>query len=149
MSTESGQSLFEITLALAITTVIIIAIVALTATSIRNTTFSKNKTLATSYSQEATEWLRGQRDADFQIFESRALIPKYCLPALSWVSASVGACGAGQEIVGTPFKREISFSTSVVNGKTLIQASTNVFWTDAQGLHEVRSVTNFSDWREI
>ena len=149
MRSQSGQSLFEIMLALAITTLIIVAIVALTATSIRNTTFSKNKTLATRYSQEATEWLRGERDADFEVFEGRALIPQYCLPSLSWVAATVGACGAGQEIIDTPFKREISFSISVVNDKTLIQASINVYWTDAQGLHEVRSVTNFSDWREI
>lgn len=146
---ESGQSLFEIMLALAITTLIIVAIVALTATSIRNTTFSKNKTLASRYSQEATEWLRGERDADFDAFETRTLIPLYCFPSLSWAAASIGACASGQEIPDTPLRREISFSSSVLNGKTLIQASINVYWTDAQGLHEVRSVTNFSDWREL
>lgn len=149
MRTESGQSLFEIVLALAITTLIIIAIVALTATSIRNTTFSKNKTLASRYSQEATEWLRGERDADFSAFETRTLTPLYCFPSLSWSSASIGTCTSGQEIANTLFRREVSFSSSVVNGKTLIQAGVKVYWTDSQGLHEVRSVTNFSDWREI
>ena len=149
MKNESGQSLFEIILALAITTLIIVALVALTATSIRNTTFSKNKTLASRYSQEATEWLRGERDADFSAFETRALTPLYCFPSLSWSAASIGACSSGQEIANTPFRREISFSSSLVNGKTLIQASVRVYWSDAQGLHEVRSVTNFSDWRQI
>lgn len=149
MKSESGQSLFEIILSLAITTLIIIALVALTATSIRNTTFSKNKTLASRYSQEATEWLRGERDTDFNAFNSRAATPLYCLPSLSWSSASVGACPSGQEIANTLFRREVSFSSSVVNGKTLIQTGVRVYWSDAQGLHEVRSVTNFSDWREI
>jgi len=149
MKNESGQSLFEIILALAITTLIIVALVALTATSIRNTTFSKNKTLASRFSQEATEWLRGERDADFSAFETRTLTPLYCLPSLSWSAASIGACTSGQEIANTLFRREISFSSSVVNGKTLIQAGVRVYWNDAQGLHEVRSVTNFSDWREI
>ena len=149
MKNESGQSLFEIILALAITTLITVALVALTATSIRNTTFSKNKTLASRYSQEATEWLRGERDADFSAFETRALTPLYCFPSLSWSAASIGACSSGQEIANTPFRREISFSSSLVNGKTLIQASVRVYWSDAQGLHEVRSVTNFSDWRQI
>lgn len=147
MRTESGQSLFEIILALAITTLIVVALVALTATSIRNTTFSKNKTLASRYSQEATEWLRGQRDAHFPTFKDKALTSLYCMPSLSW--AIIGACGSGQEIANTLFRREISFSSSLVNGKTLIQASVRVYWSDAQGLHEVRSVTNFSDWREI
>lgn len=149
MKNESGQSLFEIILALAITTLIIVALVALTATSIRNTTFSKNKTLASRYSQEATEWLRGERDTDFSAFETRVLTPLYCFPSLSWGSATIGACTSGQEIANTPFRREISFSSSLVNGKTLIQASVRVYWSDAQGLHEVRNVTNFSDWREI
>ena len=149
MKNESGQSLFEIILSLAIITLIIVAIVALTATSIRNTTFSKNKTLASRYSQEATEWLRGERDTDFNAFETRTLTPLYCFPSLSWSSASIGACTSGQEIANTPFRREISFSNSLVNGKTLIQASVRVYWSDAQGLHEVRSVTNFSDWRQI
>ena len=149
MKNESGQSLFEIILSLAIITLIIVAIVALTATSIRNTTFSKNKTLASRYSQEATEWLRGERDADFNAFETRTLTPLYCLPSLTWSSATIGACTSGQEIANTLFRREISFSSSVVNGKTLIQAGVRVYWTDAQGLHEVRSVTNFSDWRQI
>ncbi|MFZ5932782.1 MAG: PulJ/GspJ family protein [Patescibacteria group bacterium] len=149
MRLETGQSLFEIMLALAISTLIIVAIVVLTSNAIRNTTFSKNKTLATRYSQEATEWLRGERDTDFTAFESRAATPLYCFPALSWASATVGACGSGQEITDTIFKREISFSGSVVNGKTLVEAGVKVYWTDSQGLHEVRSVTNFSDWREL
>ena len=149
MKNESGQSLFEIILSLAIITLIIVAIVALTATSIRNTTFSKNKTLASRYSQEATEWLRGERDADFNAFETRTLTPLYCLPSLTWSWATIGACTSGQEIANTLFRREVSFSLSIVNGKTLIQAGVKVYWTDSQGLHEVRSVTNFSDWREI
>ena len=134
---DAGQSLFEIILALAITTLIIVAIVALTSTSIRNTTFSKNKTLASRYSQEATEWLRGERDTDFSVFETRALTSLYCLPALSWGSATIGACASGQEIANTPFRREISFTSSVISGKTLIQVSIRVYWSDAQGLHEI------------
>ena len=145
---EKGQSLFEIMLALAVVTLVIMAIVSLTSTSIRNTTYSKNKTLATRYSQEATEWLRGERDTDFTVFENRALTPLYCLPSLSWAAASIGACGAGQLITDTPFKREVSFSISTVSGKTLVQAGVRVYWSDSQGLHEVRSVTNFGDWRE-
>lgn len=149
MKGESGQSLFEIVLALAITTLIIISIVSLTSTSIRNTTFSKSKTLASRYAQEATEWLRGERDTDFSAFETRTLTPLYCLPSLTWSSATIGACTSGQEIANTPFRREVAFTSSVINGKTLIQVSIRVYWSDAQGLHEVRSVTNFSDWREL
>ena len=146
---QEGQSLFEIMLALAVSTLIIVAIVSLASNAIRNTTYSRNKTLATRFSQEATEWLRGERDADFTVFETRALIPLYCLPSLSWATSSIGSCSSGQEIVNSIFRREVTFATSLVNGKTLIQAGIKVYWTDGQGQHEVRSVTNFSDWREL
>src|SRR3990172_5630766 len=119
MRRQSGQSLFEVVLALAIATIIIVAMVALASSAIRNSNFSRNKTLATRFSQEATEWLRGERDADFTVFETRALIPLYCLPSLSWASSSIGSCSSGQEIVNSIFRREVTFATSLVNGKTL------------------------------
>src|SRR4030043_2346790 len=89
---EKGQSLFEIVLALAIATLIVVALVALASSAIRNSTFAKNKALATRYSQEATEWLRGERDTNWDIFATKALTPTWCLPSLSWMSASVGTC---------------------------------------------------------
>jgi type II secretory pathway pseudopilin PulG len=150
---QKGQSLFEIILALAIATIIIVALVALASSAIRNSNFSKNKTLATRYSQEATEWLRGERDGDFDAFFLKAAIPQYCLSSLVWAEATVGPCTSGQEITDTPFFREVGFirSTIIVGGlpKNVVEAEVNVFWTDAQGVHEVKSVTNFTDWREI
>jgi len=150
--TEKGQSLFEVVLALAIATLIVVALVALASSAIRNSTFSKNKSLATRYSQEATEWLRGERDADWDIFYARTVNPLYCVKSLSWTEASIGSCTSGQEITGTVYKREIGFTRSTVDvggvPKNVVEAEINVYWQDAQGIHEVKSVTNFTDWRD-
>ena len=150
---QKGQSLFEIVLALAIATIIIVALVTLASSAVRSSTFSKNKTLATRYSQEATEWLRGERDTDFDAFFVRAATPLYCVKSLSWAEATVGTCTNGQEITGTIYKREVGFvrSTVLVGGlpKNVVEAEIKVYWQDAQGIHEVKSVTNFTDWREI
>ncbi len=153
MRNQKGQSLFEVVMALAIATIIIVAMVALAASAIRNTNYSKNKTLATRYSQEATEWLRGERDANFDTFFTRAAIPLYCLKSLSWSQATIGVCTAGGEIPGTLFKREVGFGRSTVDvggvPKNVVEAEIKVYWQDAQGIHEVKSVTDFTDWREI
>ena len=144
MKNESGQSLFEIILALAITTLIIVALVALTATSIRNTTFSKNKTLASRFSQEATEWLRGERDSNFAAFRAHvedSTENTRCLNNLVW---TINPCGT-VTMDGTPFKREVVFRFS--DSDTVIKAEITVSWTDSGGLHEVKSSTNFSDWQ--
>ena len=143
---SKGQSLFEVVMALAVVTMIIVGIVALASHSIRNTTFSRNKTLASRYAQEATEWLRGQRDEDVEVFRTNTQTTLWCFQNLSW--ADVGTCGTGKEIADTPFKREVTFSSSLVGGKVVIQADIKVYWADSQGDHEVRSVTDFTDWRE-
>lgn len=143
---EKGQSLFEVLVALTISVLVIVTLVSLVNTSIRNTTFSKNKTIASRYAQEATEWLRGQRDSDTANFRSRALTATWCLRDLNWSQS--GSCGATGQITGTPFTRQVSFISNVISGKSVIEANVSVTWSDGQGAHEVRSSTNFSDWRE-
>ena len=72
MKSQSGQSLFELVVAIAISALIIVAMVSLAVNSIQNSNFAKNKALASSYAQEAMEWLRGQRDSGVDAFISKA-----------------------------------------------------------------------------
>ena len=143
---NKGQSLFEVVVALAISALIIIALVSLVSNSIRNANFSKNKTLAGVYVQEATEWLRGQRDNDIDTFSTNVLTSQWCLQDLSW--GIPGSCEDDATIAGTPFIREVNFTITSVSGKTMIETNIVVSWTDSQGLHNVSSTTNFSDWRQ-
>lgn len=145
MKYEKGQSLFEVVLALAVAALIIISIVALATISIRNANFSRNQSLATRYAQEAIEWLRGQRDEGWDAFTTRALTPLWCLKSLSWTDAIIGGCGSSGFISDTIFKREISFT---ILDASNIDTEVKVYWQDAQGLHETKTVTTFTDWRE-
>lgn len=147
---QRGQSLFEVVLALGVIAAITVGIVSLTVSSIRNAAFSKNKTLAGRYAQEAIEWLRSERDKNFTVFKTRVQTPplKWCLtgPDLNWNKHS--ACGVSDYISGSPpLFREVTFSGSTISGSTIIRASVRVYWTDAQGAHEVTSTTLFSDWK--
>jgi hypothetical protein len=147
MKNEKGQSLFEVVLALGVITAICVGIVSLAVSAIRNASFSKNKTLAGRYAQEVTEWLRSERDTDFNIFEDNIITSPRCFPSLNW-TGRVGSCGESDNIAGTPLFRVIEFTTNTISGKTVIDASVRVYWDDAQGAHEVRSTTSFSDWRQ-
>lgn len=142
-----GQSLFEVVLALGVITAISVGIVSLTVNAIRNASFSKNKTLAGRYAQEATEWLRSQRDTDFDVFQDNILVSPRCFPSLVW-TGRVGSCGATDNISGTPLFRIIEFSSTTISGKTVIEASVKVYWDDSQGYHEVKSTTSYTDWRQ-
>ena len=149
---ERGQSLFELVVAVAICALIIVAIVSLTTNSIQNSNFSKDKTLAATYGQQATEWLRGQRDADANDFfgkASAAGTSNVCLNSLpaSIASLSVSDCSSGTTIAGTPFMRKVSFNVTTQNGKSIVEADVLVSWKDSQGIHEVTDATNFADLR--
>lgn len=142
-----GQSLFEVVIAIAISALIIVSVVSLATNSIRNASYSKNNSLAANYAQETVEWLRGQRDNDVMIFMTNVqenLV--WCFSTLSWTNPTT--CLNSETISGTPFLRQGNFSTTVVNGKTIVEVDITVSWTDAQGTHEVKSTTNFTDWRQ-
>lgn len=129
-----GQSLFEIIFAVAIAALIMTAVVVLSTDSVRNSSFSRNQTLASRLAQEAHEWLRSERDSDWTTFAGR--VGTTCLGALSWS----GSCA----VTGTPFSREVTLT--LIN-PTTVEADIIVSWTDGQGTHEVRSVTRLTDWR--
>ena len=143
---QRGQSLFELVVAIAISALMIVAMVSLATNSIKNSNFSKNKALASSYAQEATEWLRGRRDNDYGAFNTNVLAAqgvKRCLNSLTW-PIGIAPCSAGS-ISDTPFQRSVLFTIDDV--ENVIYADITVSWSDSGGLHTVTSATNFSDWR--
>ena len=144
MENKKGQSLFEVVLALAVITAVIVAIIILATNTIRNANFSKTKTEATRYAQEATEWLRGERDADFDTFRTNALSINWCFTTLSFGPSQLGLCSEGEVIPGTQLRREATFSE--ITATSIDKAEVRVYWSDAQGTHEVKTITSFTDW---
>lgn len=145
---NKGQSLFEVVMALSVISIIIFGIVILAVTSIANSNYSRNKALATNYSQEALEWIRGQRDASWSTFYSKT-DQKWCMnsePISDWgVSSSIG-CSSSSYLGSTNlFKREAVLTT--VEANVNVQVQVKVYWSDAQGYHEVSSITNFTNFK--
>lgn len=145
MNNQSGQSLFEVMIALAISAIIIIALVALVSSATRNAVFSKNQTEASRFAQEAVEWLRQERDTDIATFKTHAATTTWCLSSLDWTKNR--SCGDGDTIPDTPFSRQVKFEFEI-SSKTIIVTDVVVSWEDGQGFHEVAASTNFTDWRE-
>ncbi|MBX4205778.1 hypothetical protein KW795_01130 [Candidatus Microgenomates bacterium] len=150
-STNKGQSLFEAVIAIAMVSIILIAIVSTAVISVKNSSFSRNKTLAAKIGQDTVEWLRGERDANWDLFSTTVSgvsnetvsSPVWCMPNLEWTQ--IGPCGDSDKIEGTIFKRQLDFET--LSSKE-IQATITISWDDSQGYHEIKLVTYFSDWRD-
>jgi hypothetical protein len=150
---QKGQSLFELVMAIGMSALIIVVLVSLTGNALQNAAFAKNESLAGTYAQEATEWLRGERDRDINNFGTRVSSSfgvARCFNVLDW--NGIGPCPANETIADSPFVRQITFISkdAVVGGvvKTIVGATVTVSWTDSKGLHEVTNSTDFSDWRQ-
>ncbi len=142
---NSGQSFIELIAALLIVSMSLLALVSLVIRSLANTTFARNKTLATSYAQQSLEWLRGERDADWQTFYGRTN-GSWCIVTLSWNTGGShsGACGTNDVIPATPFRRTITFTR--VNTST-VNATSTVTWSDGNGSHQSVATTTFTNWK--
>jgi len=144
---QKGQSLFEVVIAIFIISMIIVGVVSVSTTSLSNAVFSRNKTLAGRYSQEAIEWVRGQREQDISTFiVNTTANSSYCLQTLVW--SNIGSCGSAEYIDATIFKRQVEFSTSLLSTKNIIEATVTTSWNDSRGYHEAKYTTNFGDIRE-
>lgn len=147
-NSDQGQSMFEVVLALFIITMIIVAVVIVSTNSISNSLFSRSKTQAARYSQEAIEWLRNERETNSDIFFTAINTQNYCLNTNPPNFSNTGVCNSNELILGTIFKRGVRFVKSTVTGKSIINATVVTSWNDPKGYHEARSVTDFSDIRE-
>ena len=143
---SKGQSLFEVLFAIAIAAIILVGVVSLSSSGVRNSAFSRNKTLATRFAQETTEWIRRERDFtnDWTAFSAHA--GTHCFSSTPISSWAPGGCGSN--ISGTIFEREavLTVSTTTVAGDTM-DIFVTVSWEDAQGTHEVKTVTSLTNWR--
>lgn len=134
MSNYKGQSLFEVIFAIGITALVLVGALSLSTTSVRNSNFSKNNSLATKYAQEGMEWIREQRDSSWSNLTSH--------PGTSCISnppAWGGSC-----TIATGFSRNVTLTTISADEINVI---VRVTWQDGQGSHEVKSATTFTRWK--
>jgi len=143
---DKGQSLFEVVLAIAVVTLITVGIIILATDTIRNSTYSKNKTLASKYAQEGIEWVRDQRATDPTTFYTNVNVPTFCISDLTSTWDNPGPC-SDLYIGTTNFYREITFSVSSLNGKTSVYTVVTVYWDDSQGKHDAKAETTLVDTR--
>lgn len=154
----SGQSLFEVLFSIAIAAMLLTGVVSLATTSVRNSTVSRDTSLANKYVEEAAEWLREERDKGWNSFRGRAATSSvWCLKALSWSSPSFSsACGSGDFLPATILIRSVTFTCFATNPPSIncgdtsvnnIDTKVTVAWTDSAGVHETNMVTRLTNWK--
>lgn len=142
MKAVRGQTLFELIIALAVAVLIITGIIKIVTLSVRNAAFAKNQAEATRFSQEALEWIRSERDRSWTTFQTRSN-QIWCLTTVAWQKSA--PCAQGDEIADTNILREADLSSL---SDRSIEVVVRAWWEDAAGVHEARTGTILTDWRQ-
>ena len=153
-SGNAGMSLMEIILTLAITAIILTAIVSLTSLSVSTSTLSKNKAQANRYAGEAIEFVRTEKGSlGWNAFKSKVtwqdeatgIHDVWCLKDLSFSDSNKKICNTDgtDNITGTIFRRSLEIKN--VTNKTM-DIEVKVIWTDEKGTHETFTISAISNW---
>ena len=126
----SGQSLLEVIVALAVTTLVLTSLVSATVVSVRNARFAKNQSLATKYAQEALERVRIYRDqSDWDnIFKTES------------------NCENPPNLSTLPLLYNRVINCSLDAGERRMTVEVTVSWTEAGRSHQGQLTTYLTKW---
>lgn len=124
---KNGQSLVEVLASVSIVLFIIFGVISLTNYTLKNSTFSKNQTLATKYAQEKLEEIRTLRDKSPEVF---------------WLKT-----GTEEDNIGI-FTRQVIYEQILneENEATQTAVTVLVWWEDQSGKHYSKVGTLFGKW---
>lgn len=152
---QSGQSLVESIIAMGIIITTLVALMSAVTYALNNAQFARNKALATKYTQESVEWLRGQRDSSWNTFVSFSSAggSTYCLNGDLHTQSTMP--GIAKSCTASPIDAPIDDQYDIFNREvTLTTASTGrvaitvrVYWYEGTRVSDVVVNTYLTRWR--
>jgi len=132
MRDQAGQTLVEMVVAIAVLIVVILALLSITTTSIRNASFSRDQVLATKYAQEAMEKVRSWRDQNsWNDFLSACITP---------------SCGSILSGASYPSPFGWNCNCTCTGGESC-EVTIIVSWADVKGRHQSELKTRLTNWK--
>lgn len=138
---KKGFSIIEVLVFVSILSLIFISAVSVTTYSLKVMRFSQDKILATHYAEEGLEWVKSQKEDDWNNFTnldtSAGSGTIYCLTALNW--SSPGICSE-TDLFGTPniYSREVTLTNQ---GGSPVDQSNVEIRVDWKNLNDNNNVT--------
>lgn len=135
-SSEKGQTIIEVLVALAAAVAVVTAIAITVITSLGNVEFTKNQNLATQYARQGAEYIRKIAKDNFQNFSKNYTSPSYCLDQNGNLTIMLGSdCGLNVGCINSicTFVRRIDLvqtDNTYCSGNTKVSAT--VEWSDSK-----------------
>jgi Tfp pilus assembly protein PilV len=145
----AGQSIIEVLIATSVIAMVMVAIASGIVLSLKNTSDSKFRGLATTRGQEALEVFRRERGIlGWATFRDATVDGTVCLNTLptnstEYLALAVGACTQGTAVAGTTLTRQAIIS---VPASDQVEVEIVVSWVDGQTTREVRQSQVFREY---
>lgn len=141
--------MIEVLIFITLISLIFIAMSYLSVASIRSAKSNQYKIMATHYAEELREWLRGEKEVDWTIFDDYAAYPtgiSYCMntiPASIASMPSSGTCGNSYALDNV-FKRDLTLTAN--SDSSRIDAFITVSWREGTNSFQVPVAASFAVW---
>lgn len=147
MKSKLGFSLIEVLVFVSILGLFFVAAISVTTFSLKNMKISEHKILAAHYAEEGIEWVRWEKENDWEVFVLKdtpsGTGTLYCLNSLTW---SIGSCGANYTLGAPPlFKREVTLTNSGTPASR-VNIEVVVSWIEGSQTMNIRVKTVLNLW---
>ncbi len=146
---KESFTLVEVLVFLTILSLLYITAVSITTYSLRNLKTQENKLVAVNYGQQLLEWLRGQKEKDWNQFVSKSSNTgiTYCFNSSLSLNSSFPTSGNCADYnLDWRFKREVTLTNLTNNPVTKIKVAVTVRWQEGINIFSVPIDTIFSIW---
>jgi len=156
-----GFSLIEVIIFIAILSMFLVTAAAIITVSMHQNSLQINKVRAVHYNDQLLEWLRSEKDRDWNtVTEKATSLPGgsvycFCTEDVSWATASIKADKS--DCCPTPlsllFKRYVALSSSVFapsgfSPSSQIEVTIDTDWQEAGNSYSTKLHTIFTPWEE-
>lgn len=154
-----GFSIIEIIVFVSLLSIILVAAVGYTVRLVFTMTHNRHKILATHYVDEVKDWLDGERESDWEVFQGRSSTgtgTTYCMNAPLQLltrlnTLAAGACGfngIGAVIPTNPliYRRTLTLQKDQAETARTVTATIRVSWRDEGVLYTESIETIYSLW---
>lgn len=148
MSIKRSFSLIEVLIFVSILSVFLIIAVTVIIASMRQSTLKVNMLKATHYNEQLLEWIRSEKEIDWNAFVGNAGNATYCFKDVAW-STWPPAVTCSSYDLGGMYKRYVVFTTTLSSGvPTQVEAVVHIEWKEGGNDYSTRLETLFTIWEQ-
>ncbi len=145
---SKGFSIIEVLIFTLLSSIVLIGMSYATLLSVANSRASQNKTRSTRYIGQAQEWLKGQKEIDWNRFVAALNEETYCINDIPLViedlSLVVGACESDDFNLNN-FKRELII-TDINSDQTEVTYTVKTYWHNGPNINTSQVSSLLAQW---